>query len=430
MGPTTDHGRGSSAANASPPRPVDDDLFDPPERDGAAAASPEDSEGHTLIGASRGRSEPATLDGDTDGGRRERERAEGGRSQDDEAPEAQPLALQRALREVEATVDSEMVKLLDHMESLRHQEEALQEQLEQLYLELGSVQDGLAGNSKALRGALEQRQELGRKRYELQATTVMHTLMTEAAELRERERLWKERVDEAESRLRAFKENPALAEQIQEFRRLDERMDTLELLPESYREIVRSHHSSLKEKLRPHLEEPKLDAPSALRLAVAVAVSGGRKAGGIAEGDAEEERPARLLAVLPVDFKTHERAREGKTDLTARFAFRVLAALSRFVVHIGARSDARPVDLGGLLGIELPFDDLDFPVSPADLARALRESFAEARDNQMAKISVFTDMVFVSMEGLEILWARAEAARNGDGKGPPTRNRSRNPKKK
>ncbi len=108
-----------------------------------------------------------------------------------------------------------------------------------------------------------------------------------------------------------------------------------------------------------------------------------------------------------MDFKTHARAKQGKTDLTARFAFRVLAALSRFVVNIGARSDPQPVDLGGLLGIELKFDDLDIPVTAADLARALRESFGEATDSQMARIKVSTEMVFVPMPSLELFWDRA-----------------------
>jgi len=217
-------------------------------------------------------------------------------------------------------------------------------------------------------------------------------------------------VDEAEARVRAFKENPDLAAQIEEFRRLDERMDTLELLPESYRGVVQAHHADLQQKLKPHLEEPVQLELSPLRLAVAVALCGGRRPG--EKTPAKDAKPARLLAVLPVDFKTYDRARQGKSDLTARFAFRVLAALSRFVVNIGARSDPKPEDLDGLLGIELPFDDLDIPVASTDLARALRESFADATDNQMSKIRVSTDMVFVALESLEVLWKRIGDARS------------------
>lgn len=356
-----------------------------------------DGDGNTLID---GRTVPRkTGDLVTDGGR-------GAEAADDEDDvETGPLPLQRALREVEASVDAELVDTLERLERLRKKEEALQEQLEQLYLELGNVQDALVENAAGLRQALTQRAEIGGRRFDLQATAVQRTLLTDAADLRERERLWKARIDEAEARVRAFKEDPDLAARIEEFRRLDERIDTLELLPESYRGVVQAHHAELKEKLKPHLEEPPPLELSPLRLAVAVALCGGRRPG--AKGDpGKEDKPARLLAVLPVDYKTYARARQGKSDLTSRFAFRVLAALSRFVVNIGARSDPQPIDLDGLLGIELPFDDLDIPVASVDLARALRESFADATDSQMAKIRISTDMVFVAFESLDSLWNR------------------------
>jgi hypothetical protein len=332
---------------------------------------------------------------------------------------AGPLPLQRALREVEASVDSELVDTLERLELLRTKEELLQEQLEQLYLELGNVQDSLVENATAVKEGMAQRGGVGRKRYEMQATAVQRTLLTDAADLRERERLWKGRVDDAEARIRAFKENPDLAAQIEEFRRLDERMDTLELLPESYRGVVQAHHSELSKKLKPHLEEPPQLELSPLRLGVAVALTGGRRPGD--KGPSKDDKPARLLAVLPVDFKTYDRARQGKSDLTSRFAFRVLAALSRFVVNIGARSDPKPADLDGLLGIELPFDDLDIPVASVDLARALRESFADATDNQMSKIRVSTDMVFVALESLEVLWRRIADVKKAPEDKAPTR---------
>ncbi|MCP4869429.1 MAG: hypothetical protein GY898_12010 [Proteobacteria bacterium] len=365
MGLTTDHGRRSASKSAPP---VED--------------------GKTLID---GRSIPKSADVNTDVGA-----TLGG----DEEEFAGPLALQRALRKVEATVDVELVETLGRIDGLRKKEEALQEQLEQLYLELGNIQDALVETTGEFKGALDQRRTLGARRFDMQATVVQRTLLTDAADLRQRAALWKARLDEADSRVRAFKENPELAKQIEEFRRLDERMDTLDLLPESYRGVLTEHHSTLKTKLAPHLEDPVYEDPTPLRLAVAVGLSGGRPSGD------DKAEPGRLLAVLPVDQKTHSRAKQGKTDLTARFAFRVLAALSRFVVNIGARSDPQPVDLDGLLGIELAFDDLDIPVTSTDLARALRESFSEATDSQMARINVSTEMVFVPMKTLELLWER------------------------
>lgn len=328
-----------------------------------------------------------------------------------------PLSLQRALREVEATVDVELVDMLAALDVLREAEDEYQGKLEQLYLELGTIQDQLSTNATAIRESLTRRQELGRKRFDLQATAVQRTLLTEASELEARNATWSKRMEETESRVRAFKADPELASELEEFRKLDERMDTLELLPDTYQGVVKAHHKALKKKLAPHLEPPPPPDHSLLRLGVAVAVS---------TGDDGDDNSGRLLAVLPVTFETHARAREGRKDLMARFAFRVLAALSRFVVNIGARTDPKPVDLGGLLGIELPFADLDIPVAPADLARALRESFADAQDPQMRKVNVTTDMVFVPTSTLRLLWKRAEASRAP--KAPTTRGRPKNKK--
>ncbi len=348
-------------------------------------------------------------DPDTIGGKTDADAFEDGKivdvnDDDDQEMEPEgPLALQRALREVEASVDAELVALLESLEEMRATEEGLQEKLEQLYLELGSVQDGLAGNAAEIRKSLTLRRDVASKRYDMQATTVQRTLLTGTSELVARDRAWREQMEAAEARVRAFKEDPELASRLEEFRKLDERMDTLELLPETYRGVVQDHHAVLKKQLEPHLAPPAAPTYDALRLGVAVAVT-------MKQGE-DGANSGRLLAVLPVEFPTHDRARQGKSDLQARFAFRVLAALSRFVVNIGARSETKAVDLGGLLGIELPINDLDVPVGPADLARALRDSFADARDNQMARVNVSTDMVFVPMQALTVMWRRAEAAR-------------------
>lgn len=386
MGLNTDQGRsGGSAASGTPTPAV---------REMDVNTSVE--EGRTVIDGMK--AIPKSSDVTTDVGKHLP-------PEDDVVERAAPLALQRAIREVEATVDAELVSTLERMELSRKREETLQEQLEQLYLELGSVQDALQGTATEMKETLGQRAELSQRRYQLQAKAVQRTLLTDAADLRQRAALWKARLEEADARVRAFKENPDLAKQIEEFRRLDERMDTLELLPESYRGVLQQHHTDLHKRLRPHLEEVTHEEPPLLRLAVAVGVAGGRRQSGTDE-PVEEAPSARLLAVLPVDFATHSRAKQGKTDLAARFAFRVLAALSRFVVNIGARSDPQPQNLDGLLGIELPFDDLEIPVTAVDLARALRDSFAEAADSQMARVRVTTDMVFVPIETLDLLWAR------------------------
>lgn len=374
MGLTTDHGNRKR-------RRTGKGAYEPPDPEGAPTTS------RTVINTNH--------DLDTDAGAPD---------PDDDGPDhadplLQPLALQRALRDVEATVDSEHVRLQGKLDELRQTEENLQDRLEQLYLELGSIQDSLVENSRSLRGTLDERSGLDSRRAELQAQAIRRTMIKEAAELEERAAAWSNRQATAEARVRAFKDNPDLAEQIADFRRLDERLDTLELLPESYRAMVKQKHTELKDRLRPHLEEPTFEELHPLRLAVSVGVA--------SSGAGDDERPGRLLAVLPVNFETHQRAREGKTDLTARFAFRVLAALSRFVVNIGARTDPKPIELNGLLGIELPFSDLDLPLSPLDLARALRDSFAEAADTQMAKVNVFTEMVFVSVTALEHLWTDA-----------------------
>lgn len=344
---------------------------------------------------------------------------------DVESLESRPLALQRALRQVEAVVDAEFVAAMEKLESLGRNEEELQSRLEELYLELGTVQDSLAETSRAARAALVHRAETYTRRTDMQATVIHRTLRTDAEGLESRQRVWNQRNESAEARLRALKEDPTLADKISEFRQLDMRMDTLDLLPESYRGVVKAHHTELKTKLKDHLEEPKNDPLKPIDISVAVSIAGGRRPEG---GDAV---PARLLAVLPVGFDTHQRAREGANDLTARFAFRVLAALSRFVVNIGARAHPEPVDLDGLLGIELPFDDLDIPATSADLARALRDSYADARDSRMTKIHVATDIVFVSMAALEVLWARQDDAKaNVGGKSGGSSRKTKNSRRR
>ncbi len=393
MGLTTDHGR-----NKNRRRNSKDGDYEPPDAEGAPTTGRIRADGSQELDTDAGTDPDSDMDDETHG----------------EVTLLRPLALQRALREVEATVDSEHVRLQSRLDELREGEEVLQDRLEQLYLELGSIQDSLVENSRELRASLEERAALDHRRGQMYAKAIRRTLTREAAELAERAAAWSARQTTAEARVRAFKDNPELAEQITDFRRLDERLDTLELLPESYRAMVKQKHTELKTRLRPHLEEPTFEELTPLRLAVAVGVA--------SSGHGEEERPGRLLAVLPVDFATHQRAREGKGDLTSRFAFRVLAALSRFVVNIGARTDPKPIELGGLLGIELPFSDLDLPLTPLDLARALRDSFAGAHDTQMAKVNVFTEMVFVSISALEQLWAESES--------PPPPNLRRKPRKK
>ena len=404
MGLNTDQGRSNRSKKSSPGRA----------NSGEVDTSPGVEDGKTLIDGMK--AIPKSSDVTTDVGKNLP-------PEDDPRERAAPLPLQRAMREVEATVDAQLVGTLERIERLRKKEEALQEQLEQLYLELGNVQDALQGTATDLKGTLGERKELCARRYELQARSLQRTMLTDAADLRHRAALWKSRMDEADARVRAFKENPDLAKQIEEFRRLDERMDTLELLPESYRGVLQQHHTDLKTKLQPHLEEPIHAEPPLLRLAVAVGVVGGRRPDGEEAG--EDTLTARLLAVLPVDFATHARAKQGKSDLAARFAFRVLAALSRFVVNIGARSDPQPADLDGLLGIQLPFDDLAVPVTAGDLARALRDSFAEAADSQMAKVRVTTDMVFVPIETLDLLWAKTAESEETKDDAKPTRSKSK-----
>ena len=387
----TDHGEGSSRRTSAPTVQTDRYQADSAQTTVGPAGGETTDEGENMT-------EYALVDG----------------ADSDDEPSS-PLPLQRALREVEATVDADLVNLLEGLEALREKEDEFQDKLEQLYLELGTVQDELATNAGAIRKTLTRRRELGTRRFDLQATAVQRTLLTEAAELEARNESWQLRLEESEGRVRAFKADPELASQLDEFRKLDERMDTLELLPDTYQGVVKAHHAALKEKLAPHLAPPVPPEHALLRMGVAVAV---------ATGGEGEENSGRLLAVLPVSYDTHARAREGRKDLMARFGFRVLAALSRFVVNIGARTDPVPVDLGGLLGIELPFADLDIPVAPADLARALRESFADAQDPQMRKVNVATDMVFVPTATLQRLWTRAEAAKT-----PAPKSRGRSTKK-
>ena len=337
---------------------------------------------------------------------------------DQPAPEqhvtrATPLALARALRAVEQNLDAEFVSVVDGLEELREREEELQGKLEELYLQLGTLQDELASNAKDMREAMHKRGGLSDRRWEQQASAIQRTLLSDAAHLRQRAESWKAYQKQAEDRLKAFKDNPQLAEELSAFRRQEERLDTLELLPEGYRDVVKQHHQEMKERLAPYLEEPERPELEQLRLGIAIGVE--------ADMDSDKGTRGRVRAVLPVEFKTHTRARKGEGDLAARFAFRVLASLSRFVVHIGARTETTAIDLDGLLGLEVPFEDLDVPVQGSDLARVLREAFDDARDTQLAKVSVDTDLVFVSMRGLDRLWTMVAPApdaptRGGKGK--------------
>jgi hypothetical protein len=360
--------------------PGDDAVLDPPEPDASLTG---EHEAHTTPSASiptepttnGDRLSPATDAGDNDALR--------------------PMALERALREVDASVDLELVELLDKLESFRTREEDLQSQLEELYLQLGTLQDALSNNSKELRTVLQERIGFASRRYEQLSTTMQRVLTADAARLMKRDALFRERQKTAEDRVRAFQENPQLAEQIAEFKKLDERMDTLDLLPESYRGVVQEHHATLKKKLSTHLEEPAPVQDELLRLGIAV---------GVRDGTGGEANAGAIRATLPCYFDTHARARQGKGDLAARFAFRMLAALSRLVVNIGASSEPEARSVQGLLGIELAFEDLDFPVSAADLARALREAFEDVPDVQMARVRVSAELMFVPCDAVDRLW--------------------------
>jgi len=357
-----------------------DEVLDPPEPDSSLTG---ELDAQTTVGV------PAPSEPTTDAGQ--------GVDDDslaDSSP-VKPMALERALRKIESSADLELVELLGKLETFREKEEGLQGQLEELYLQLGTVQDALSNNSREMRGVLEERIGSAAKRYDQLATAMQRVLTADAARLMERDALFRDRHKEAEERVRAFKANPELAEQIAEFKKLDDRMDTLDLLPESYRGVVQDHHATLKKKLETHLTEPAPVVDELLRLGVAVAVQAG------VDGEANA---GAIRVTLPCYFDAHARARQGKGDLPARFSFRVLAALSRFVVNIGAATEPKARSISGLLGIDLPFDDLDFPVSAGDLARALREAFEDVQDVQMARVRVAAEMVFVPFDSMDRLW--------------------------
>lgn len=374
MNPTTDPGVRAAQSGLAP------DVLDPPTRGG---------EEPTTSGGETDAASPIALDQEDDYAEQP--------APEPQAPQTGHQALARALRAVEQGLDAEFVAVVDGLEELREREEDMQSKLEELYLQLGTIQDELASNAKSMREAMHKRSGLSDRRWEQQAAAMQRTLLADAARLRQRAEAWKAYQHQAEDRLQAFKDNPQLAEELSAFRRQEERLDTLELLPDGYREVVKQHHEDMKARLAPYLEEPEHVELEQLRLGIAIGI----------EADVAGDRgtSGRVRAVLPVEFKTHTRARKGEGDLPARFAFRVLASLSRFVVHIGARTETRAVDLDGLLGLEVPFEDLDVPVQRSDLARVLREAFDDARDTQLAKVSVDTDLVFVSMRGLDRLWA-------------------------
>jgi len=408
MGPTTDPGR-SRKSKLPPELGVAEKS-----RLQSSSEGLDEPDGTTLIDgiqAPKSGSEPST-----DSGEEATLRREASTSND-------LLPLRRALLELEGSMEAEANENLRGLETLRDQEEALQEQLEHLYLELGNVQDALVGNAAELKTALEHRRTVAAKRYEEQSSLIQQLLLSDAGELTDRERLWKTRVDDTEARFRAFKENPELAEELEAFRRLDERMETLELLPESYRGVVQQHHAELEKRLKPHLEEPVYEAPSMLQLGIAASVSDGKPD----DSADDSELRARLILALPVDFKSFERARQGKPDLTARFTFRILAALSRFVVSTGGKGEPEPRDLNGVLGIELNCTKLNAPMSGQELASVLLESFIEAEDDQLAKVHVSTNLVFVPERALQLLWSKGsepKSSSKGSSRGK-TKSRSR-----
>ena len=319
---------------------------------------------------------------------------------------AKPLAIQRALREVEAAMDVELVGLLGKLDELRETEDELQGQVEQALLELSSLQDSLSDNTQSVRKMLQAKRALAGRRANAQATAMQRALLTDAADLRERARLWSERQDARRRRQEAFEADPQLAEKLKEYQSLDEGMDTLRQLPESYQKVVKQHHAELEEELSDYLSEDDDLGAHRLNLSLAVAVLSGRT-----EDGSPDPASCLVRALVPVDQPTWRRGQKAADpSLPSRFAQRFVDAMTRFAQVLGCEATPKVKDLDGLLGVALHITDMMMPSGPGDLARALRDSFRDTQqDEQLARLDTVAELVVVPMSAMKVVWIRCSS---------------------
>lgn len=192
-----------------------------------------------------------------------------------------------------------------------------------------------------------------------------------------------------ERALRNMLRDPEVAGAVEEYEKFVEVEASLAVLPSGYRRAILDHHDKVRRRLEPVIAASNAGPPNLGLANVGVGV--------LFAVDPAEGVPEALVAVLPVPFAVCRDWAERKEDLSSRFAYRVVAAISRLLTAVGAgEAPIQYTDVAGCLAVQVWLGDCDLQGDINE--RALEE--IEALREEAAELSA---------AGIELygLWVRA-----------------------
>lgn len=169
-------------------------------------------------------------------------------------------------------------------------------------------------------------------------------------------------------------QDPEVASAVEEYEKFVEVESSLAALPMGYRKAILEHHERVRRRLEPVITASNAGPPNLGLANVGVGV--------LFAVDPAEGPPEALVAVLPVPFAVCRDWAERKEDLSSRFAYRVVAAVSRLLGAVGA--GAAPIqytELSGCLAVQVWLGDCevqgDIKERALEEIEALREEASE-----------------------------------------------------
>lgn len=169
-------------------------------------------------------------------------------------------------------------------------------------------------------------------------------------------------------------QDPEVASAVEEYEKFVEVESSLAALPVGYRKAILDHHERVRRRLEPVIAASNAGPPNLGLANVGVGV--------LFAVDPAEGPPEALVAVLPVPFAVCRDWADRKDDLSSRFAYRVVAAVSRLLGAVGA--GAAPIqytELSGCLAVQVWLGDCevqgDIKERALEEIEALREEASE-----------------------------------------------------
>lgn len=222
---------------------------------------------------------------------------------------------------------------------------------------------------------------LGAERRERMA--LREGLATDRGSIEDRAQKLAVAVAEQDAALQRQLKDPEIASAVEEYEKFVEIEASLASLPAGYRKAILDHHERVRRRLEPVIAASNAGPPSLGLPNVGVGV--------LFAVDPAEGPPEALVAVLPVPFAVCRDWAERPEDLSSRFAYRVVAAVSRLLGAVGA--GAAPIqytELSGCLAIQVWLGDCevqgDIKERALEEIEALRE---EASDLSAAGIELY-----------------------------------------